>query len=280
MYRVFVFGTVLALLVAPSVTASAQPAQAALVSTAWLQQHLDDAQVRVIFVGERNAYDRGHIPGARVLDHMQTLGSDHALEAPGSLAAVLAKAGAGDSARVILYGDDPMSTGWVFMAFASIGHGHDVSLLDGAFDLWKTEGRPVANTASPEGKDHLTVRPAPDVAVDAAWVRSHLQSPDVRVLDVRTSQEWDAGHLPGATLILWQDLFADRKTQKFKSPDEMRSLFERAGVRPGQQIVTYCAVGMRASLMYWAAQVAGLPARVYVGSFNNWRQDSSNPIAK
>ena len=44
--------------------------------------------------------------------------------------------------------------------------------------------------------------------------------------------------------------------------------------------MTYCAVGMRASLMYWAALAVGVPARVYVGSFEDWQQDSTNPVVR
>jgi thiosulfate/3-mercaptopyruvate sulfurtransferase len=111
-------------------------------------------------------------------------------------------------------------------------------------------------------------------------VRSQLQTPGLALLDVRTTREWNGGHLPGATLILWQDLFADQKTMKWKSPTELRALFERAGVKPGQQIVTYCAVGMRASLMAWAATSLGLPAQVYVGSWQDWSQNAANPVVK
>ena len=61
---------------------------------------------------------------------------------------------------------------------------------------------------------------------------------------------------------------------------ENGNVFERAGVKPGQQIVTYCAVGMRASLMAWAATSLGLPAQVYVGSWQDWSQDAANPVVK
>jgi hypothetical protein len=53
-----------------------------------------------------------------------------------------------------------------------------------------------------------------------------------------------------------------------------------AGVAANQECVTYCAVGMRASLMYWAARSVGIPARVYVGSWQDWQRDSSNPIVR
>jgi thiosulfate/3-mercaptopyruvate sulfurtransferase len=253
------------------------------VSTEWLQDHLGDPQVRIIFVGDRGGYDRAHIPGARQLDHMETARmaeNGHLLASRDTLVQAFTKAGAADGTHIILYGDSPMATGWVYMALTSIGHGDDASWIDGGIAVWQAEKRPVETTAPPPGKGPLTARPAPDTLVDAAWVKGHLDSPTTKVLDVRTQREWDNGHLPNATLILWQDLFADQRTQTFKSPDEIRALLAKAGVAPGQEVVTYCAVGMRASLMYWAARSVGTPARVYVGSWQDWSRDSKNPIVK
>ena len=251
-----------------------------MVSTAWLQAHLTDPQVRVVFTGDRGLYDRGHIPGARFIDHMETVGDDHRLRTPAELARALARAGAADGTHVVLYGDSPMATGWLYMTLAAIGHESEVSMLDGSLNLWRSEGRTVSTDVPAPGSGTLTVRPAPDVIVDAGYVRERLQSPRVRILDVRTTEEWNAGHLPGATLILWQDLFADQRTLKFKSLEEIRALLVRTGVAPNQDVVTYCAVGMRASLMYWAARAAGVPVRVYVGSYSDWRRDSGNPIVR
>lgn len=252
------------------------------VSTQWLQDHLNDPQVRVIFVGSADNYQT-HIPGARLLDHMETAqmsGNGHALASRDALVAAFTKAGAADQAHIVLYGDSPMATGWVYMALTSIGHGDDASWLDGGIALWQAEKRPTETGAPPPGKGPLTARAAPDTLVDAAWVKSHLDSAKTKVLDVRTQREWDNGHVPNATLVLWQDLFADQRTQKFKSPDEIRAVLAKAGVAPGQEVVTYCAVGMRASLMYWAARSVGTPARVYVGSWQDWSSDSKNPVVR
>jgi thiosulfate/3-mercaptopyruvate sulfurtransferase len=250
------------------------------VSTAWLQSHLNDPHVRVICTGSRDDYDRAHIPGARFVDHMDTVGGDHRLLPADALAKALAKAGAADGTHIVLYGDRPMETGWLYMTLAAIGHADDVSMLDGGSRLWQDEKRPISSAAPSAAAGPLTVKPAPDVIVDAPWVRKRLESTSTKVLDVRTPQEWNGGHLPGATLILWQDLYADRQTLKFKSPAEIRAVLAAAGVAPNQECVTYCAVGMRASLMYWAARSVGIPARVYVGSWQDWQRDSSNPIVR
>ncbi len=267
----------------PQAASAQAPEARSLVSTAWLQEHLTDPEVRVVATGGRANYDRGHIPGATFVEHDDTLdmtAGRHQIKTPVALARVLEKAGVVDGARLILYGDSPMTTGWLYTAIASVGHGAHVSMLDGSMELWRSEGRAVSTTTPPVATGKLTVRSAGQHAVDAAWVRGHLKAPDIALLDVRTTREWNDGRLPGSTLILWQDLFTDPKTLKWKSPDELRALFARAGVKPGQQVVTYCAVGMRASLMAWAASSVGLPTHVYVGSWQDWSQDAANPVVK
>jgi thiosulfate/3-mercaptopyruvate sulfurtransferase len=214
------------------------------------------------------------------METVQMSADGHRPASRDTLVRAFTKAGAADGARVVLYGDTPMATGWVYMTLASIGHGDDVSFLDGGVTLWQSEKRLVSTSTPAAGSGPLTARPAPDTLVDAAWVRGHLDSPKTKVLDVRTQQEFRNGHLPGATLILWQDLFADQRTLKFKSADEIRAVLARAGVAPGQDVVTYCMVGMRASLMYWAARSVGVDARVYVGSWQDWSRDSQNPVVR
>lgn len=251
-----------------------------IVSTDWLQAHLNDPGVRIVDVTERGQYDRAHIPGSVRIDHMATVGDNHRLLPADALARAWGALGVSDETHVVLYGDSPMATGWIYMSLAAIGHADQVSMLDGGLKLWELEKRATSTAPPRVAAATLTVRPAPDVIVDAAWVRSKLDTTAVRILDVRTTEEFRNGHLPGATLILWQDLFADRQTLKLKPLDEIRGLLARAGVAPGQEAVTYCAVGMRASLMYWAARAAGVPVRVYLGSYSDWIRDSSNPVAR
>jgi len=251
-----------------------------IVSTEWLQEHLNDPQVRIICVGQRGEYERGHIPGARLVELMQTTATGGGLAPVDDLVRTFMAAGVADGARVVLYGDTPMATGWVYMALTSIGHGDEVSWLDGNMNLWRAEKRLVSTAVPAHASGPLTARPGGDAIVDGAWVRSRLDSTTTKILDVRSVQEWQGGHLPNATLILWGDLFQDRETLKFKSPDEIRAVLTRAGVQPNQEVITYCAVGLRASLIYWAARSVGVPARVYVGSWRDWSSNPSNPIVR
>jgi len=254
-----------------------------IVSTAWLQAHLSDPTVRVVYVGALAEYKKAHIPGARVIDHMETVqmdGGGHRMASTDTLIRVFTKAGVANDTHVVLYGDSPMATGWVNSALAAIGRGDQVSWLDGGIALWQSEKRPIETATPVPGTGPLTLRPTPDLFVDAAWVRARLNSPSTRILDVRSDQEWNAGHLPNATFIRWQELFADGTAMTFKSREEIKALLARAGVGPGQEVVTYCAIGMRASLMAWAARSVGIPARIYLGSWQDWSSDPKNPVVK
>ena len=268
-------------LVLPSIAGS-QPAPAAemLVSTAWLARHLTDPGVAISAATDAGEYASGHIPGARMISHEATLGpSGHVVTAPDALAIALARAGARDDVRIVVYGG-PMESGWIYMVLASLGHADHVSLLSGNLAAWKADGHPVSRDPVPPAAGRLTPRPTSGVVVDAPWVRERLEDKAVRVLDVRSERERAGGYLPGTPLVLWKDLYQDSNQFRFKSREELRALLDRAGVRPGQQVVTYCAVGMRASLMYFAARYAGHDARVYVGSWQDWSARPGYPVVR
>ena len=265
----------------PSAPAQPQPTvKPSVVSTAWLAAHLDDPSVAVIDTSRAEAYAKSHIKGARLVTHEMTMSmGNHGLLPATELAAVLARAGGGDGKHVVLYGDQPMATGWIYMAFTALGRGADVSILDGNLSAWAKEGRPVDAKVPPAATGTITVRSS-DAIVDANYVKDRLEKPAMCLIDARTTREVGEGRLPGSTLVLWQDLYADQSSGRFKSADDIRAMFVKAGYKPGAEVVTYCAIGMRASLMFFAARYAGLPAKVYVGSWADWSQRAGFPIIK
>jgi thiosulfate/3-mercaptopyruvate sulfurtransferase len=268
---------VLALAAVPP--ASAPP----IVSMEWLQAHLNDPAVVVIdAAGSAGSFARGHIPRATgVLDHMATLRDGHRAADPAALARILTAAGARDDAHIVLYGDDAMSVGWMYGLFASLGHADHVSLLDGNLASWRAANHAIATgPAAAVTGGTLTPRtpPAP-VIVDGAWVRQHLEDPKFRLADVRSDDEWRKGMIPGAVKIRWEEFYTNEAQGRLKTPVELRKVFERAGVTD-QTVVTYCAVGMRASLAYFAARAAGLPVLLYQGSMNDWSSRPGAPLKR
>ena len=264
---------------------------AMLVSTAWLQDHLNDPGMILFHVaGNRREYKEGHIPGARFLWTQALAYSDPdlTLELPSLTQAdsVLNKLGVTDGVRIVLYFDNGnvSPTTRVFFTFDYLGLGDRVCLLDGGLDAWKAEGRPVT-TEIPQVKPG-SCSPHVDhgVVVGSDWVRDNLKNQAVTIVDARAPQFYEgksggmprAGHIPGAVNIPFNSLVDS--TNKLKDPATLRKIFEQAGVKPGSRIVSYCHIGQQATVVYFVARYLGYDAGVYDGSFEEWSGRKDLPV--
>ena len=85
------------------------------------------------------------------------------------------------------------------------------------------------------------------------------------ILDVRTPEEFAAGHVPGAVNI---------------SHDVLEQRLDELAERRGQEVVVYCERGGRAAKAAAVLAGAGFPAvRHLTGDMTGWR-DAGLPIAK
>jgi thiosulfate/3-mercaptopyruvate sulfurtransferase len=244
------------------------PSVSLLVSTAWLAEHLSDSGV-VVLQTSQSPEAAEQIPGARVVPHgaLMTMSAGHDLAATSDLVAALERAGVSNSSHVVVYGE-PLAAGWLFFALDYLGH-ERTSLLDGGLEKWKAEGRPVspATPAPAAGRFQPRVRLRVKSSADAIQNRGRGA---VALLDARSEREYVEGHIPGARLLTWDQVYADAKLQIFKSRAEVAALFAAAGAPGGTSAITYCQIGLRSSLLYFAARYAGLDASNYVGSWSEW----------
>jgi thiosulfate/3-mercaptopyruvate sulfurtransferase len=131
----------------------------------------------------------------------------------------------------------------------------------------------------------LTLRAHPDVLADAAYIEARRSGAGLLLLDARTQEEFDGskaeeavarpGHIPGAVRLDWGALLEEGK---FLDKGELRLLFTTAGAAPGKEIVTYCRVGSRATVLYFAARLLGYPVRLYDGSMNDWASRAERAV--
>jgi thiosulfate/3-mercaptopyruvate sulfurtransferase len=84
------------------------------------------------------------------------------------------------------------------------------------------------------------------------------------------------GHIAGAVSIPFTSVFND--SLRLRSPAELRTIFERAGVAPGDTVVAYCHIGQQATAVVFAARVLGHPVRLYDGSFQDWARRPDFPV--
>jgi thiosulfate/3-mercaptopyruvate sulfurtransferase len=265
--------------------------QSMLVSTAWLQEHLNDPSLIIVHVGTTSReYKDGHIPGARFLwnQWLATSDPDQTLEVPSKVQAdsILQKLGITEKSRVVLYFDGPNITPTTRMYFTLdyLGLGDRVSLLDGGLDVWKAEGRRITTEVPVSVRGNFVTTANNDKVVKCDWLKDNLNNSKIVIVDARAVQFYAgngggmprAGHIPNAINIPFSTLVDS--TNRLKDPAALKTIFQQAGVKQGSRIVSYCHIGQQASLIYFAAKYLGYDAQLYDGSFEEWSGRKDLPV--
>ena len=158
-------------------------------------------------------------------------------------------------------------------------------VLDGGFNAWAKHGLPVTQEAhKPTPTEWTGLR---DKEILAGWreVKARLGSPDAVIVDTRSDGEFcgtnvraaRGGAVPGAVHLEWTNNLGPDGT--FKPLNELRKMYEHAGVTPDREVVTYCQGGYRAAHSYLALRLLGYPrVRNYIGSWKEWGDRVDLPI--
>lgn len=258
-------------------------AQDFIVSPTWLAARLADPTVVVLHVGH-DGYAEGHVPGAREVTYADFVTRRGALstelpDAP-ALRSYFEGLGVSDNSTVVVYAREAPTATRALLALAHLGITR-ISYLDGGLARWREEGHPLSRETPVVVPGRIT-RPVDEtLVVSAEFVTARLEGASFAFVDSRTEDAYrgaasssaglqSAGHLAGARLLEWEDLFSDRST-RLKPRAEMERLF-RAVAAPGDTVVTYCWVGYRASVNWFVARALGHTALLYDGSYQDWSQ--------
>ena len=274
-----------------------------LVSCEQLAAHLNDPDWRIVDCrhqlsdvgyGQR-VYAEGHLPGAFFmhLDRdlsgaMSGCNGRHPLPDPQVLAAKFGAIGISSRTQVVAYDDaEGMVSGRLWWMLRWLGH-DNVAVLDGGFNRWVKEGRPLT-------RDIPVVLPTVfeveqrDWVVTADDVLANIASPELVVVDARGPDRFRGenetidpvgGHIPGARNRFFRDnLDADGR---FRPAAELRREFlELFAGTPPDKTVMQCGSGVSACHNLIALELAGLTgARLYAGSWSEWCSNSARPVEK
>lgn len=268
-----------------------------LVTTEWLAQNLES--VRIVESNEDILlYDTGHIPGAVKLDWHTELNDSVRRDYldGGAFAALMRSKGISRDDTVVLYGDK--SNWWAcyaFWVFKLFGH-EDVRLLDGSRAKWIAEGRELTRELPklPEGNYPEVVRDDSKLRAFRDDIAKHAPSP---IVDIRSPQEYTgerlhmpdypnegaarAGHIPSAKNVPWGKCVQEDGTFKPLSGLEA-VLLEETGFSKTDKFITYCRIGERSSLTWFALKylVGVEDVRNYDGSWTEWGNLVAAPIAQ
>lgn len=276
------------------------PRDTMLVSTDWLQHHLQDPKLVLLQVGPRATYDTAHIAAAQFMDFG---GDDYSaprdttrpileLPTPAALTSVLQARGVSDDSRIVIYSTDEWfsPTTRLYLTLVWAGLGSRTSILDGGLEGWRAAHGAIDHAAVSRPRGTVTVHPRSDVIVSTEFVRSHLHDPAITLIDARDTPFYlgtlsgqrraglPQGHIPGA----WNMPFGTMvdSTGHMHTPAELRAMFASVRAAPGDTVVTYCHVGQQGSLVWFAARLAGYDARLYDDSFTEWNKSAQNPVER
>ena len=277
----------------PAGTAAPESPQAGdvplLVSTAWVAEHLEDTEVLLLHVAMLNmAPPEAFIPGAALLDYHSIETSEGLaieLPSPQQLVSVFRVSGVSNDKHVVLYGGGAAHIpARAFVTLEYLGHPR-VSVMDGGIQAWAHEGRPTVAEAAKAAPGDFVPKINTDILADAAWIKERLGDLRIALIDARPASQYAGrsnrglreGHIPGAGNIYFVELLESEELPRLKPRNEAEALFAAAGAEPGDTIVSYCQIGMRASYNYLIARHLGYDVKFYDASWQEWGADESLP---
>jgi thiosulfate/3-mercaptopyruvate sulfurtransferase len=271
----------------------------AVVSTAWVAEHVADPKVRLVEVNvDTSLYDRGHVSGAIGWSWKSQLADPVRRDILSRVAfeRLMSDGGISPETTVVLYGDcNNWFAAWALWQMKIYGH-RDVRIMDGGRRKWQKEERPLT-TEVPRvmltrygalEADHSLRALLPEV-------RASVERRAVDLVDVRSIQEFTGevlappglnemcqrgGHIPGARCIPWSRA-VNEEDGTFRSVDELRRVYQASGISGVRPIITYCRIGERSSHSWFVLRylLGYTNTKNYDGSWTEWGNLVGAPVA-
>jgi len=280
-------------------TSAAIANPAALVSTEWAIERLQDSAVRLVEVDvDTTAYEKGHLPGAVGWNWRNDLQAKPVRDiAPKEqLEQLLSRSGIGPETTIALYGDNNnWFAAYAYWTLKYYGF-ENVKLIDGGRVKLEAEGRQFTTEAPSFSETGFRFTGSPNETIRAYRDDVRDRIGKAGLVDVRSPGEFSGellapenlpqegaqrgGHIPTAKNIPWAKAVKEDGT--FKDVDELKALYGGAGITGEGETIAYCRIGERSAHTWFVlTEILGFAdVRNYDGSWTEWGSLIGAPIEK
>lgn len=271
-----------------------------LISPQTLLSYMNDPEKDLVILDARfdlmnvdygkEAYAKGHIPGALLVDVEHDLsrpkdGTDgnHPFQTPERLKEIFEAFGISNDTTVVVY-DEGDFNGPTRLLYQALQLGlENFYVLDGAIQGYEAAGGTLSTTPHTAAKrGQLTINYKPDMVVDMAYVKACLYDPNTVLIDSRALIRYKgdeepiypiAGHIPSAKNYHCAAVL-DNGT--LRDEDWLRTHF--SDLDPSKNIILSCGSGISACVNSLALMQLDIPHTLYNGSYSEWISHPENEV--
>jgi thiosulfate/3-mercaptopyruvate sulfurtransferase len=278
-----------------------------LVETGWLEEHLDDPDVRVLECttilrrgddgrlhasSARETWAESHIPGSAFADLPRDLSNRDTdlrfmLPPAEQFAEAMSEYGVGEGKQVVLYdraaGMWAARIWWMLRAFGF----DEAAILDGGWKKWTAEGRPVSSDASRYPAANFVAQPRRGMFVGKDEVLEATSEASTCIVNALSEEQHRgegaspygrAGRIVSSVNVPANGL-VDPETNAYLPIEELRRKFADVGATESGRVITYCGGGIAASNDAFALTLLGHQnVAIYDASLSEWAADPDLPM--
>jgi thiosulfate/3-mercaptopyruvate sulfurtransferase len=249
----------------------------------------DNNKLRILDARPKAEFAKKHIPGAvwiDAADWAKTFANDRT---PESWEKKIGLLGAGLPHQQVIVYDANLSKDaarmWWILRYWGV---RNARILNGGWGNWLATGGKTASRATLPHRSKPVLKAQENRLATKELITKWLKKDGVQILDVRSKGEHCGetetakrnGTIPGAKHLEWSEAI-DKKTGKFKSPEELRKLLKDAGINLDKPTTTFCQSGGRASVSAFVLELMGAKdVRNYYKSWKEWGNDKDTPVVK